>query len=292
MDSSQTPPLKLEATAQGNSKLNQIGQIITDKLYLNGEPAEELLNRIDRSGQEPRAGIVHGGDAPVALSYYQQRPAPMQQLQDWIAAESITLIGIEGIGGTGKSTLAARLYQEETATLPRQRYWGDCSQGGTFTELGRNLLLAFGFSPPEQEQQMVAAVVQGLRQRSSLVILDNLESLLDEGGQWRSEDYGRFFVEWQSSGGKSTVLLTTRERPPWKGWLGLEWLSLGGFTPAEGVAFLQPLGISGDLQPFVELVGGIPCCCGWWIPSCGKNFPRTPIWRNWSIWGWATCKPY
>ena len=275
MDSAPNPnPLNMAATAQDSSHVNQIGQIHAQNLYISGEPAAELLDRLDRSGQEPGAGILQGGDTPVTLTFYQPRPDPEQCLRQWIADENVTLIGIEGMGGTGKSTLAARLYWEKNATLPQRRYWADCSQGGTFAEVGRNLLQAFGARVPEQD--IAKQVVRCLRQGAALVILDNLESLLDEAGQWRSEDYGHFFEQWQSSGGTSTLLLTTRERPLWKGWLGLEWLTLAGFTTAEGVAFLQDLGIGGDLPPFVELVGGHPLLLRLVGALLKEEYPQNP----------------
>ncbi|MEH1842758.1 MAG: tetratricopeptide repeat protein [Nostoc sp.] len=163
------------------------------------------------------------------------------------------LIGIEGIGGTGKSMLAAKIY-DEIASFPK-RFWADVSNGAGFSDLARQVLSEFGFPVPEEEAQLVEALVGCLRSGQFLLIIDNLESLLQPDRQWGSLFYGDFFQAWVEHGSNSKVLVTTRERPELK---GFEWLTLKGLQVNEGIALLTVLGIRGDLTQFVELVDGHP----------------------------------
>ncbi|WP_242051283.1 tetratricopeptide repeat protein [Nostoc spongiaeforme] len=187
------------------------------------------------------------------MAYWQGRKTEIAQIQQWLADENTCLIGIEGIGGTGKSMLAAKIYAE-IAGFPK-RFWADVSNGAGFSDLAREVLTQFGFPVPEQEAQLVEALIRCLRSGEFLLIIDNLESLLQPDRQWGSLFYGEFFQTWIESGGNSKVLVTTRERPELK---GFEWLPLKGLQVEEGVELLTALGIKGNLAEFVELVDGHP----------------------------------
>jgi tetratricopeptide (TPR) repeat protein len=116
-------------------------------------------------------------------------------------------------------------------------------------------LEAFDCAVPEQESQLVDALVRCLQASSCLLVVDNLESLLNSEQRWQGAFYEEFFNVWCESGNHSTIVMTTRERP---GLRGVEWLRLQGLTVADGVALLAELGIRGDLAEFVELVDGHP----------------------------------
>lgn len=169
------------------------------------------------------------------------------------------VIGITGIGGLGKSTLAAKIYDENSTEFD-DKVWADISRIG-FTELARRVLLKFGVSAETieaiPEQSLGDALVNHLRQGRYLLVMDNLETLLqsDDGDRKntsiRDESYRHFFYGWLECGSKSVVLVTTRERldlPP----IGCQWLSLPGLEPVEGATLLQALGIRGTEEELVE----------------------------------------
>ncbi|MEH2292637.1 tetratricopeptide repeat protein [Nostoc sp.] len=208
---------------------------------------------LERSAKIQSPGVLRAGGPGKSLRYWQGRTAEIAQIQQWLTDENTFLIGIEGIGGTGKSMLATKIY-DEIAGFPKQ-FWADVSNGASFSDLARQVLTEFGFPVPEQEAQLVEALVRCLRSGQFLLIIDNLESLLQPDRLWGSLFYGDFFQAWVEYGGNSKVLVTTRERPELK---GFEWLPLKGLQVDEGVALLTVLGIRGDLTQFVELVDGHP----------------------------------
>ncbi|MHC5748632.1 MAG: NB-ARC domain-containing protein, partial [Nostoc sp.] len=214
---------------------------------------EPLLKQFQQISQSESPGVLKAGHPSKSLAYWQGRESEITQIQQWLADKNTLLIGIEGIGGTGKSMLAAKIY-DQIEEFPK-RFWADASNGASFSDLARQVLKQFGFPLPEQETQLVDELVKCLRSGQFLLIIDNLESLLRPDRQWASLLYGDFFQAWIESGANSKILVTTRERPELK---GFQWLSLKGLQVDKGVALLNALGIRGNLAELVELVDGHP----------------------------------
>ncbi|MGI2905460.1 tetratricopeptide repeat protein, partial [Tolypothrix sp. VBCCA 56010] len=245
--------IEMNATAHGDSKVTMVGQLNAAEVKFNVNDIVPILERLQQISKVESPGVLKAGNSPKSLAYWQGRKTEIAQIQQWLTDENTFLIGIEGIGGTGKSMLAAKIYEEIEGFS--KRFWGDVSNGASFSDLARQVLTEFGFPVPEQEANLVEALVKCLRTGQFLLIIDNLESLLQPDRQWGSLFYGDFFNAWVESGGHSKVLVTTRERPELK---GFEWLPLKGLQVEEGVALLTALGIRGDLGEFVELVDGHP----------------------------------
>ncbi|MFK0733341.1 MAG: tetratricopeptide repeat protein, partial [Gloeotrichia echinulata HAB0833] len=256
--------IEIDVTASGDSKVTVVGQIITEEVKF-------IVERLEQIPQLESPGVLKAGNPQKSLAYWQGRKTEIAQIQQWFHDQNTFLIGIEGIGGTGKSMLAAKIY-EEIAGFPK-RFWGDVSNGAGFTDLARQVLTEFGFRVPEQEMQLVDALVKCLRSGEFLLIIDNLESLLQPNRQWGSQFYGDFFNAWVESGGNSKVLVTTRERPDLK---GFAWLPLKGLQVEEGVALLVELGIRGDLRQFVALVDGHPLLLRLVADLLKEEYPQDP----------------
>ncbi|WP_257236652.1 tetratricopeptide repeat protein [Nostoc sp. 'Peltigera malacea cyanobiont' DB3992] len=245
--------IEMNLTAYGDSKVTQVGQINAAEVKIIVDRIEPVLERLQQISQPESPGVLKGGNPNKSLAYWQGRKTEIAQIQQWLTDKNTFLIGIEGIGGTGKSMLAAKIY-DEIEGFPK-RFWADVSYGAGFSDLARQVLSEFGFSVPEQETQLMQALVKCLQSGQFLLIIDNLESLLQPDRQWGSQFYSDFFNAWVEYGGNSKVIITTRERPELK---GFEWLPLKGLQLAEGIALLTALGIRGDLGDFVELVDGHP----------------------------------
>ncbi|MBD2215372.1 tetratricopeptide repeat protein [Nostoc linckia FACHB-104] len=229
------------------------------------------MELLERSTKAESPGVLKAGNPPKSLAYWQGRKTEIAQIQQWLTDNNTFLIGIEGIGGEGKSMLAAKIY-EEIAGFPK-RFWGDVSNGASFSDLARQVLSEFGFPVPEEEAKLVEALVRCLRSGEFLLIIDNLESLLQPNRQWGSLFYGEFFNAWVEYGGNSKVIVTTREKPELK---GFEWLPLNGLLVDDGVALLTALGIRGDLAEFVELLDGHPLLLRLVAVLLKHEYPQDP----------------
>ncbi|MBD1942704.1 tetratricopeptide repeat protein [Coleofasciculus sp. FACHB-712] len=198
-----------------------------------------------------------------SLDCWQGRTEERQKIREWMADGNIRLIGITGLGGFGKSTLAAKIYEDDSGEFDK-KFWVDVSRRLTFSELARRVLLRLGLSPPTVEAipelSLVDALVNHLREGRHLLVIDNLESLLQQDGQWLDAIYEEFFHGWLGCGGKSVILVTTRERPDLPE-IKLQWLPLPGLSPAEGANLLGALGILGtetELLDFAKKAEGHP----------------------------------
>jgi tetratricopeptide (TPR) repeat protein len=208
------------------------------------------------------------------LANWQGRTAEIANLKQWLNNPNIPLIGIEGIGGIGKSMLSAYIYENKTIAGFRKRSWADVSSGAIFTDVATQVLQDFGFRVPEQETQLVQALVKCLQSDEFLLIIDNLESLLKTNGIWGSQFYEDFFKTWVECGGKSKVIVTTRQRPELP--KRFQWLPLSGLKIADGVDLLTALGIQGNLEEFVKLVDGYPLLLQFVADLLKEEYPQDP----------------
>ena len=208
------------------------------------------------------------------MANWQGRTAEIANLKQWLNNPNIPLIGIEGIGGTGKSMLATKIYQDEEIEGFTKRFWADVNYGAIFTDVATQVLQDFGFRVPEQETQLVQTLVKCLQSDEFLLIIDNLESLLKTNGIWGSQFYEDFFKTWVECGGKSKVIVTTRERPELP--KRFQWLPLSGLKIADGVALLTALRIQGNLEEFVKLVDGYPLLLQFVADLLIEEYPQDP----------------
>jgi tetratricopeptide (TPR) repeat protein len=263
--------IEMNVTAHDNSKVTQVGQINAAEVKIIVDRIEPILERFQQIPKAESPGVLKAGNPGKSLAYWQGRKTEYAQIQQWLTNDNTFLIGIEGIGGTGKSTLATKIY-DEIAGFPK-RFWADVSYGAGFSDVAREVLTKFGFPVPEQEAQLMEALVRCLRSGQFLLIIDNLESLLQPDRQWGSLFYGDFFNAWVESGGNSKIIVTTRERPELK---GFEWLPLKGLQVDEGVTLLTALGIKGDLKEFVKLVDGHPLLLRLVADLLKEEYPQDP----------------
>ncbi|MGB3421754.1 MAG: tetratricopeptide repeat protein [Dolichospermum sp.] len=229
---------------------------------------------IESSTKPESPGILKAGSPSKSLANWQGRTAEIADLKQWLNNQNISLIGIEGIGGTGKSMLAAKIYEDEEIEGFTKRFWADVSYGAIFTDVATQVLQDFGDKVPNQETQLVQTLVKCLQSGEYLLIIDNLESLLQSDRTWGSQFYEDFFTTWVECGVKSKVIVTTRERPELP--KRFQWLPLSGLKIADGVALLTALGIQGNLEEFVKLVDGYPLLLQFVADLLKEEYPQDP----------------
>ncbi|TAE59572.1 MAG: tetratricopeptide repeat protein, partial [Nostocales cyanobacterium] len=239
-----------------------------------GAAQQEILAILESSTKQQSPGVFKGGNPSNSWANWQGRKEEIANLKQWLNNPNISLIGIEGIGGTGKSMLAAKIYDDDTIENFPKRFWADVSNGAIFTDVATQVLKAFGFPVPEKETELVQSLVKCLQSGAYLLIIDNLESLLTTNGFWGSQFYQEFFTNWVEYGGKSKVIVTTRERPELP--KRFQWLPLLGLEIADGVALLTSLGIQGNLEEFVKLVDGYPLLLKFVADLLKEEYPQDP----------------
>ncbi|MGK7928781.1 MAG: tetratricopeptide repeat protein [Spirulina sp.] len=197
----------------------------------------------------------------------------MTQIRQYLDNPKVKLIGIDGVGGVGKSTLATKIFCEEVEES--KRYWADVSTGKNFAEFAQSVLTKFGAYIPD-EKELVTALIRCLQGGHYFLVVDNLESLLrGEDRQWNSLFYGEFFGQWIEKGWNSKILVTTREQPDLRGF-NRHWISLKGLKVEEGAQLLSDLGICGDLAAFSRLVDGHPLLLRLVADFLIDEFPQDP----------------
>ncbi|WP_223211760.1 tetratricopeptide repeat protein [Microcystis aeruginosa] len=197
--------------------------------------------------------------------------------------KNVAMIGIKGVGGIGKSTLASKIFEEEIPLDPSlgddedlfpKRFWWEAGNLGGFSGLARQLLTEFGYPVPGKEIDLQEALIRQLQRHRHLIIIDNLESLLGEDGSWNNEFYQQFFTAWIEKGDTSKIIVTTREKPKPKGFN--HWIELEGLKPPEGAQLLAELRITGDLENFSRWVDGHPLLLRLVADLILAEFPQNP----------------
>ncbi|MEH2123766.1 NB-ARC domain-containing protein [Nostoc sp.] len=223
-----------------------------------------------------RADPQQDWDNAVDTSVFYGRAAELAQLWQWIVSERCRIVGLLGIGGIGKSTIAVKAalgMQTEFEVV----VWRSLANAPPLDELLSSLLKflmpLYGEDPviPTTLDEKLSKLMHYLRSRRCLLILDNAEIILhsEQVGQWRSgyEGYGQLLRTIGETSHPSCLLLTSREKPQEMALMEgaqalVRSLTLSGLTPADGRAIFRQKGAftgsEAEWQTLIHHYGGNP----------------------------------
>jgi hypothetical protein len=153
--------------------------------------------------------------APGTSNFY-GREWELALLAEWVVQARCRVVSVLGLGGIGKSALAVSLMHRVAGDF-QVVIWRSLRDVPSCEALRDELLLALGEAPVHPEQRMNALLAR-LRNMRVLLVLDNLETLLEEGeesGHMRAgyASFGRFLQLVAETEHRSCLLLTSREKP-------------------------------------------------------------------------------
>ncbi len=167
-----------------------------------------------------RGSRVIWGDALDVPSFY-GREREMATLTRWVVQEHCRVVSVLGLGGIGKSALAVS-FMHQVASDFEIVLWRSLRDAPTWEALLDDCLLVLA---PEvlrdvsvSLERRFSLLLECMRRTRVLLVLDNLETLLEEGqstGHLRPgyEGYSRLLRLMAETEHQSCLLLTSREKP-------------------------------------------------------------------------------
>ncbi|MBV7338849.1 hypothetical protein KFU94_63645 [Chloroflexi bacterium TSY] len=203
------------------------------------------LNQDASFGQEAPQRLLDLIEMPEVEAFY-GRQEELSYLNKWIVQEESRLVTILGIGGQGKTALAAYFVDKVTrwegdkvneelshppTLLPSHPFtrviWRSVLNAPPLSTILHECLKFLSAQEvaelPETLDEQLRLLLQLLNQQRCLLILDNLESIMQAtvseerpaAGYYRDgyEEYGQLFKRIATSPHQSCLLLTSREKP-------------------------------------------------------------------------------
>ncbi|NEQ20595.1 MAG: AAA family ATPase [Microcoleus sp. SIO2G3] len=161
----------------------------------------------------------HWGEA-IDVSTFYGRQAEMSLLHEWIESDCCRLVALVGMGGIGKTALAAKL-AEQLQNKFEYLVWQSLRNAPPIEIVLTQLLKIFANQQEviqaESLNGQISQLIERLRSSRCLIVFDNVEAILDgvQVGQYRSgyEQYNEFLRRIGSEHHSSCLLLTSREKP-------------------------------------------------------------------------------
>ena len=172
------------------------------------------INSSINSNINPKANSADWGEAPNIQTFY-GRTEEIVKLEEWIMRDRCHLLAICGMGGIGKTALAVRLVENIQSQFDCF-IWRSLRGAQPTTQLVSDLLQFLNHS--QQTGASISDLLEVLRQKRCLVVLDDFEATLQDGelvGAYRQgcEGYSDLLQRIGSERHQSTLILIGREQP-------------------------------------------------------------------------------
>jgi WD40 repeat protein len=211
----------------------------------------------------------------IDVSIFYGRTTELDTLTTWIMADRCRLVAILGMGGIGKTSLVVKFAQQQQNSFDCL-VWRSLFNAPLLTDLLADLIQSLSPQPIVRPLTNIPAQISELlnllQQQRCLVILDNMESIFQQGttvGAYLPgyENYRDLLKKLVEINHQSCVMLTSREKPAEiAGGEGpvtpVRSLPLPGLTLPDGQALFADRGLvtaaDRDVQKVLEHYGGNP----------------------------------
>jgi uncharacterized protein YjbI with pentapeptide repeats len=204
----------------------------------------------------------------IDVTYFYGRQKTLQILKDWLISDRCRMVGIFGLGGVGKTALSVKLAQHLESQF-EYVVWRSLLNAPTPGNLLNEILPILTGS--EVQESSIDLLMQQLRQKRCLLVLDNVESILQSGHQngfalEGYEEYLQIFDRISDENHQSCLVITSREKPSGMALreghhLPVRSLQLVGLPSADAQSILTDKGITASLfdqENLIRYVDGNP----------------------------------
>ncbi|GAB4209905.1 MAG: hypothetical protein Fur006_70030 [Coleofasciculaceae cyanobacterium] len=190
-----------------------------------GEPVSKRnLQAVLRRYQQSQQGaialpIIQGkqdwGEAPDVSRFY-GRQEELQTLETWILEDSCRAVGLFGLGGMGKTALSVKLAQQVQSQFDYV-IWRSLQQAPPL-ELILSEISPILAGLEVTTDSSIGILMKQLRSKRCLLVLDNIESILQDGNRCGLylpgyEAYRQLFDRICDEPHQSCLILTGRDKP-------------------------------------------------------------------------------
>jgi WD40 repeat protein/transcriptional regulator with XRE-family HTH domain len=213
------------------------------------------------------------GEIPV-VSHFYGRESERKDLKRLLAVDKCQIVAILGLGGIGKTTLAA-IVAEQAKNEFHYIFWRSLQNAPPLTNILTSCIQFVSANeqeniPPHLDDQ-IRLLIANLRKHRCLIVLDNLEAVL--GSEERTDQYlenhagyGTLLQRIGEVKHQSCILLTSREKPKEIAFLEAKTMpvrsiQLSGLGQVEAKKILQEkelIGEDDEWKQLIDLYAGNP----------------------------------
>ncbi|MUG92856.1 hypothetical protein F7734_10500 [Scytonema sp. UIC 10036] len=255
------------------SKSAEGGEKTSENSIQNSNPPFSPLGKGGLKGDAPLAQEVfhRGADwgEQIDVSMFYGRTAELNILEQWLINDRCRLVALLGMGGIGKTSIAAKLAQQIQGSF-EYVIWRSLHNSPPLFEILATLIQFFSNLEvsendlPKSVNSRISQLIEYLLKHRCLIVLDNTETILrsgDRAGFYREgyEDYGLLIKRVGQEIHQSCLILTSREKPKEVASLegqalSVRSLQLGGVEAVAGQKILEVKGLGGSKSELTTLV--------------------------------------